>query len=759
MDNNKRRYLWLFAENLGKTANNNSFYFWRHVVNSSAPVDAYFIMEKNANTKAVYATLTKHEKKFVIRRNGVRHAWLYAQADISFVTLSFNDTLPTQVYFKSYKPKPSHHVVHLGHGIIGLKEVYYNENYAYGCLLRFAHYSAPEAADLLCAPGRLRRYQVFEGCYPPRWQELVRRQKALPPHKGRKVLWFPTWREYMGDNEATREFLRNIRKTLANDKVERFLRGEGNEITLCLHPLMFQMLDGKTLEEIKGRFAALGKVRIVQPAGTDILGEIVHADVLVTDYSSLGFDFTFLGKPVVLYAPDVTEYMKLRGLYFPERFAQVAIKSRRKLIEAITGEVGINPYFAGLLRPDPDRYGVAAGIYQQRMLDYFLDLQRNSVAFLGYDFSGVGGTVFATRALAEGLAEKGLMVRLYSFKRRVQGNYLPGVAFKPCLNEFKMRLLDRLKRKILRLPKWRYYLKYDSSSPYIATASGFFMKRLLDTIRCRTVVSTRESLHLFLDAAASPFIKEKVCFFHTSAKAVKGLFPGCLAELERRGVERAVFVTESNREALAKECGLANYKLYSVIGNAVESRRMVKRENIRCVPRRVKYALAILTRLSKDRVELVNRMIQFAQYLKERGNTHIKLHVYGGGDYLKTAKKRTGAIRPWVAFHGPQTDVRKVYRQCDAVVDFSSVQSFGMTYIEGVFNGKMVFCRHNEGSDEVMRNIPGAFYETDSELERLAMNLPNIPLERLQANYDELAARYSREAAANAFLELVSKPI
>ncbi|MBR1871335.1 MAG: hypothetical protein IJ802_05865, partial [Kiritimatiellae bacterium] len=68
MDNNKRRYLWLFAENLGKTANNNSFYFWRHVVNSSAPVDAYFIMEKNANTKAVYATLTKHEKKFVIRR-------------------------------------------------------------------------------------------------------------------------------------------------------------------------------------------------------------------------------------------------------------------------------------------------------------------------------------------------------------------------------------------------------------------------------------------------------------------------------------------------------------------------------------------------------------------------------------------------------------------------------------------------------------------------------------------------------------------
>lgn len=518
---------------------------------------------------------------------------------------------------------------------------------------------------------------------------------------------------------------------------------------------MFQMLKGEALEEMKNRFAALGSVRIVQPSETDVMDEIARNDVLVTDYSSLGFDFTYLGKSVVIYAPDVAEYVKCRGFFFPERFMAVALKSRSELVERMLGDAPPNPFFLSMTRPDPDYDGVAAGKYNDRMLEYFLGLQKNAIAFLGYDFSGVGGTVFATRALAEGLAEKGCMVRLYSLKRRVQGSYLPGVAYKPCLNEYKMRILDRLKRKFLRLPVWRYYLKYDASSPYIATASGFFMKRLLDRIHAKTVVSTRESLHLFLDDAASPFIENKICFFHTSALAVEKNFPGCMALIEKRGVDNAVFVTERNRLALKEKCNFGNYKHFLVVGNSVESMRMVRREAVRSVPKRAKYALAVLLRVSKDRKGAIDRMIAFANYLKRRKNTKIKLHVYGGGDYLETAKKRTAQVRPFIAFHGPQTDVRKVYRQCDAVVDFSDVQSFGMPYIEGVFNGKPVFCRHNEGSNEVMQGIEGCFFETDAELERLVLDLPRIPLETLLRNYDTIARRYSRAAVADALLGMV----
>jgi CDP-glycerol glycerophosphotransferase len=40
------------------------------------------------------------------------------------------------------------------------------------------------------------------------------------------------------------------------------------------------------------------------------------ADVLVTDYSSLMFDYGVLDRPIVIYAPDWAAYRDLRGVYF-----------------------------------------------------------------------------------------------------------------------------------------------------------------------------------------------------------------------------------------------------------------------------------------------------------------------------------------------------------------------------------------------------------------------------------------------------------
>jgi len=39
------------------------------------------------------------------------------------------------------------------------------------------------------------------------------------------------------------------------------------------------------------------------------------ADVLITDYSSSIWDFSFTGKPCFLYAPDLAQYDKERGFY------------------------------------------------------------------------------------------------------------------------------------------------------------------------------------------------------------------------------------------------------------------------------------------------------------------------------------------------------------------------------------------------------------------------------------------------------------
>jgi CDP-glycerol glycerophosphotransferase len=43
---------------------------------------------------------------------------------------------------------------------------------------------------------------------------------------------------------------------------------------------------------------------------------MLAADVLITDYSSVMFDFALLDRPIVIYAPDWEEYVRSRGVYF-----------------------------------------------------------------------------------------------------------------------------------------------------------------------------------------------------------------------------------------------------------------------------------------------------------------------------------------------------------------------------------------------------------------------------------------------------------
>lgn len=48
----------------------------------------------------------------------------------------------------------------------------------------------------------------------------------------------------------------------------------------------------------------------------DVTDLLIAADVLLTDYSSLMFDFTITGRPVLFLAPDLGDYKGSRGFYF-----------------------------------------------------------------------------------------------------------------------------------------------------------------------------------------------------------------------------------------------------------------------------------------------------------------------------------------------------------------------------------------------------------------------------------------------------------
>lgn len=63
----------------------------------------------------------------------------------------------------------------------------------------------------------------------------------------------------------------------------------------------------------------------------DINDLLIVADILVTDYSSVIFDYSLLNKPIVYFTYDLDDYCKKRGLYFDFSeyiFGNVAIDAR-----------------------------------------------------------------------------------------------------------------------------------------------------------------------------------------------------------------------------------------------------------------------------------------------------------------------------------------------------------------------------------------------------------------------------------------------
>ena len=57
---------------------------------------------------------------------------------------------------------------------------------------------------------------------------------------------------------------------------------------------------------------------------------LLLADVLISDYSSVIFDFIFQPKPVFIYAPDLEQYKNGRGFYYPIETTPILIFSSAK---------------------------------------------------------------------------------------------------------------------------------------------------------------------------------------------------------------------------------------------------------------------------------------------------------------------------------------------------------------------------------------------------------------------------------------------
>lgn len=155
-----------------------------------------------------------------------------------------------------------------------------------------------------------------------------KRREQLKAHldvDGKKVIvYMPTWRgkviEVKGQEQShqLQRLLSEIDKTLSDDCI----------VWAKLHRLNQAELD----------FSVFDRVRPF-PTGFDTYDVLNTADVLVTDYSSVMFDFANTGKKIVLYCYDKEDYVSNRGCYFDmEKLPFPIVTTVKELICEICSE-------------------------------------------------------------------------------------------------------------------------------------------------------------------------------------------------------------------------------------------------------------------------------------------------------------------------------------------------------------------------------------------------------------------------------------
>lgn len=159
----------------------------------------------------------------------------------------------------------------------------------------------------------------------------------------RILLYAPTWRDGQRDPAIP----------TAGDweRITAYLAATDSLLVVRSHPL--------GVGDYTAGGAASDRVRML---GTDLVGDITPllpaVDVLITDYSSIAFDFALTGGEVLFLAPDVAEYSSSRGVYesFRDFSGGTEVTSWAALLDVLD-RLDRDPKFAAQLRAHAEWLG------------------------------------------------------------------------------------------------------------------------------------------------------------------------------------------------------------------------------------------------------------------------------------------------------------------------------------------------------------------------------------------------------------------
>ncbi|WP_461536559.1 CDP-glycerol glycerophosphotransferase family protein [Spongorhabdus nitratireducens] len=306
----KQKYKWCFGEWFGEKFCDNSKYLFEYTKNNTNIIRPIWITKN----KDIRLELKKNGYE-VYLSTSIKGIWHQLTAKVFFSNVNSKDFFypcitPRSIYIQLWHGSP---IKKIGFDTIKPRSVkYYISNLRTKTIDKYRYIVSPSRTfdAIFKSAFNLESKNIIRSPYPrcdglflnENHKKKIIKKLALSQHN-KIISYIPTHRDE-GKSADTIKIV--IKEILKNDA---FLKE--NKITFIFKPHFY---DSHFFTNIKSS----ENLKVIMPNDNFDLYELLSiTDIMVTDYSSIFFDFDITGKETIFHAPDLSSYIsKNRDLYF-----------------------------------------------------------------------------------------------------------------------------------------------------------------------------------------------------------------------------------------------------------------------------------------------------------------------------------------------------------------------------------------------------------------------------------------------------------
>ena len=132
----------------------------------------------------------------------------------------------------------------------------------------------------------------------PKWDHFDKTKRKKTKNHDKSIFFFFTWRIWKPnikvEEKLKSEYFKNIKELMNNEMLLNSLKQNGLTLYFCLHHML----------EIYKEMLNFGNNNVRFINQNQIMSCIINSNMLVTDFSSIIFEFMYQKKPFVMFIPD-----------------------------------------------------------------------------------------------------------------------------------------------------------------------------------------------------------------------------------------------------------------------------------------------------------------------------------------------------------------------------------------------------------------------------------------------------------------------